>query len=40
MTIDFVNHENEETTKINRKIDSYKIQEKFMSAEFPSVVLL
>ena len=38
--ISFINQENEEKTKIDWRIDSYKIQGKLMAAEFPSVVLL
>ena len=36
----FINQENEEITKINWRIDSYKIQGKLMAAEFNSVILL
>ena len=40
MTINFINQENEEITKIVRRTDSYKIQGKYMAVELPSVVLL
>ena len=40
MPINFINQENEEITKIVWRIDSYKIQGKYMAVELPSVVLL
>ena len=40
MTISFLNKENKEITKIDWRIDSYKIQGKYMAAEFRFVVLL
>ena len=40
MNISFINQENEETTNIDWRIDSYKIQGKYMAAELPSAVLL
>ena len=40
MTITFINQENEETTKIDWRIDSHKLQKKYWTAELPSVVLL
>ena len=40
MTISFINQENEEITKIDWRINSYKILEKYMAAELLSVVLL
>ena len=39
MTIIFLNQENEEITKLDWRIDSYKIEGKYMAAELPSVVL-
>ena len=40
MTICFIKQENQEITKIDWRIDSYKIQGKYMAAEFLSVVFL
>ena len=40
MTVSFINQENEEITKTDSRIDSYKISRKVMAAKFPFVVLL
>ena len=40
MTLNFLNQENEEIKKIDWRTDSYKVQEKYMTAELPSVVLV
>ena len=40
MTISFINQENEEITKIDWRIDSYKIYGKDLAVELLSAVLL
>ena len=40
MTISFINQDNEEITKIDWRIDSYKIYGKDLAVELPSAVLL
>ena len=40
MNISSINQENEEITKTDCKIESFKIEGKYMAAELSSVVLL